>query len=211
MCRQTENCVEEFDHYCPWVGNAVGRRNYRYFVAFILTVSFLAFVVAASVCLRLLDLKFDQKRAEHIEAIIPSDYAQIMLFVLFIYTLIVLCSVCGLTCFHFRLIAINQTTNENIRGTYFANKNPHDKGTCIANFISFASRPIPRSKVISNITGPAHHQALVPQDVLGLDTHRHFDYSSQESSGSDDDYHGEERKKNHATNFVPKGGTIEMV
>lgn len=23
MCRQTENCVEEFDHYCPWVGNAV--------------------------------------------------------------------------------------------------------------------------------------------------------------------------------------------
>jgi len=48
-CR-SDACIENFDHYCPWIGNAVGERNHRDFVIFLcletmaMAVSFLTAV-----------------------------------------------------------------------------------------------------------------------------------------------------------------------
>jgi hypothetical protein len=31
-CKMLRHCVQKFDHFCPFVGNTVGRDNYKYFV-----------------------------------------------------------------------------------------------------------------------------------------------------------------------------------
>eukprot|EP01023_Acetabularia_acetabulum_P050964 TRINITY_DN5571_c0_g2_i1.p3 TRINITY_DN5571_c0_g2~~TRINITY_DN5571_c0_g2_i1.p3 ORF type:complete len:380 (-),score=47.88 TRINITY_DN5571_c0_g2_i1:1720-2859(-) len=31
----TDRCIEVFDHYCPWVGNAIGKGNRHYFIIFL--------------------------------------------------------------------------------------------------------------------------------------------------------------------------------
>jgi hypothetical protein len=32
VCREIASTVERFDHFCPWVEDAVGWRNHRHFL-----------------------------------------------------------------------------------------------------------------------------------------------------------------------------------
>lgn len=109
-CSRCDNCVEEFDHHCPWLSNCIGRRNYRWFVLFVASVALLATLVAVSVSLLV------WKEAQILRVVIykiirPHDL------LLFLYALFVALCLLYMTGYHLNAIRLNKTTSEQIKSS----------------------------------------------------------------------------------------------
>ena len=71
----------------------------------------------------------------------------LMAVLLFAYGCFMLMSLIGLYLYHLSLIAINQTTNEHVKGVYSETENPYDKGCCINYYTLCCVEARPPSKL----------------------------------------------------------------
>nr|XP_033331686.1 palmitoyltransferase app isoform X2 [Megalopta genalis] len=145
-CSLCDNCVERFDHHCPWVGNCVGRRNYRYFYAFIVSLAFLCVFILTCAITHLIMLTRDGR--PFLEAVRISPGSVVVGVICFFSVW----SILGLAGFHTHLTTSNQTTNEDIKGSFSikvgeGSSNPYSQGNICGNCFYVLCGPAPPSLI----------------------------------------------------------------
>lgn len=130
-CTISGKCVLEFDHFCPWIGQTVGRFNYRFFVSFIF-FNFLCALYGVSMTMStFLSLPVFVRQQPYDSA---NTFALVVVFTICAAGVL---GVGGLSLWHGYLVFTNQTTVETYinsveareaaeRGEVY--RNPFDRG-----------------------------------------------------------------------------------
>jgi len=130
-CSVCENCIERFDHHCPWLGNCIGKRNYWLFFLFVsitatLNVASLG-TAAGLLALVTQDVK-DLEGKGGGDAFVKAMSEEPVAVIIAVYSAAIVWFTVGLCMYHSYLICSNQTTYEQIKGVYSSGANPFHRG-----------------------------------------------------------------------------------
>lgn len=129
-CPRCDNCVEKFDHHCPWTGTCIGKRNYRFFYLFVSSTTIMCLFVIAISIVQLVLVSIEEYRNITANGGFGPSLGNILkrcpvAVLLIIYLFFALLFVGSLCVYHSYLILTNQTTYETIKKK---NKFAYSKG-----------------------------------------------------------------------------------
>tara|TARA_B110000008_G_C16771555_1_gene484798 strand:- start:132 stop:566 length:435 start_codon:yes stop_codon:yes gene_type:complete len=139
-----------FDHFCPWIGNTVGQRNYKYFFRFLIVGFFLLLDIICTCSARMF---------YHLNPIVVAEDSSTVAFVfsivILVFAVIFWFFIIGMVVFHTYLQATNQTTYENVNDRW-KNGNPHGYGfdifyqlMCSINYSKFPNNVLTDDLVLT--------------------------------------------------------------
>ena len=140
-CRVCDSCVDTQDHHCVWLNNCVGRRNYRYFFAFVTAAAILGLYL----CWLSLGLCLHYASEFNISVGQAIDQNRVA-FAMFIYGLLVFIYPASLSGYHLFLMSRGETTRELLTSRKFEKEHrhrPYDHEGVFKNLGTVLCRPRP--------------------------------------------------------------------
>ncbi len=140
-CRTCDNCVENQDHHCVWLNNCVGRRNYRYFFAFVSAGTLAGFMLVGASLAHILVWR----ARENVSFKDAIDRWRVP-FALVVYGLLFTIYPVSLTTYHLFLVGRAETTREYLGAKKFPKKDRHrpfNQGSVWKNWVVVLVRPRP--------------------------------------------------------------------